>query len=272
MPVVVIQLDAYRRLVEATRAQIAVLAVGAFTRLGRVDDDALEIFVTSVVPRVIAGQLRLASLTEAYLASVAAEVLGGRPEPVGVAADLIEYAALRNGIPPQIVYTRPFVTARKALADGAPISQALADGAARLDATVHADLQLAERKSAFEVVQADDRITGFRRVLRPAASKSGSCGLCLAASSQRYKREDLLPIHNRCHCAVMPIFGSRDEALKINKERFAEADRLAREEGQRRGATRRQLANVRVREHGELGPVLTKRGDKFTGPGEALSG
>lgn len=269
---VVAQLDAYRRLSDETRARVAAAVTVAFTRLGRVDDEALETFVRIVVPQVLAGQLRLSALTDAYLAAVTAEVLGGPPVPVGVPADAIDYRQLRNGTPPEIVYTRPMITARKALKDGADIGQALQVGAARLDGTVQADLQLAERRAAHEVVRADDRISGFRRVLRPAASKSGSCGLCLAASSQRYGKEDLLPIHNRCHCAVMPIFGRRDEGLRVNQERYQEASRLARDEGQRGAATRRQLANVRVRDHGELGPVLTKRGDRFTGPGEAQAG
>jgi hypothetical protein len=270
--VVVLQLDAYRRLADDTRARVAAIVTAAFATLGRVDDEAVEIFVTTIVPRVLAGQLRLASLTDAYMASVAAEVLGGRPEPTGVPADALAYAVLRKGMPPEVVYTRPFITARKALSEGYSLAQALDIAGSRLEGTVQADLQLAERRAAFEVVQADDRITGFRRVIRPAASKSGSCGLCLAASSQRYSRDTLLPIHNRCHCAVMPIFGGRDEALKINKERFAEASRLAKDAGTENTKARGRLTEVRVREHGELGPILTKRGDKFTGPGEALSG
>ena len=55
----------------------------------------------------------------------------------------------------------------------------------------------------------------------------------------------------------------QDEALY---SAYREAAKLAREDGN--GTARGKLAAVRLREHGELGPMLTKRGDRFTGPSD----
>lgn len=260
----VIQLDSYRAAADATRARVLAAVLAAFGGTS-VDDAAVDAFLDRVVPLVVAGQLRLGALTDAYLAQVAAVTLGGAPEVLGVGEDTLSYAAMR-GVPPEVVYARPWITARAKLAAGAPFDTAMAEASSRLDVTVQNDLQLAERHAARAVVLADDRITGFRRAIRPGASKSGTCGLCLAASTQRYGKEDLLPIHGRCHCVVMPIFGGKDPAREINLQRYREAAKLAREDGN--GTARGKLAAVRLREHGELGPMLTKRGDRFTGPSD----
>jgi hypothetical protein len=73
-----------------------------------------------------------------------------------------------------------------------------------------------------------------------------------------------MPIHERCHCGVLPIVGGKDPGRNLNEDEFkhiyGEAGSTARED----------LAKVRVEvhEHGELGPVLRKKGDNFRGPSD----
>jgi hypothetical protein len=79
------------------------------------------------------------------------------------------------------------------------------------------------------------------------------------ASTQRYHKGDLLPIHPGCDCGEMPLYGTDDPGQIINQQRldatheavearFGEFDRSAREIDYR---------NIMVADHGEMGPVLT---------------
>lgn len=52
----------------------------------------------------------------------------------------------------------------------------------------------------------DKKLSGFRRVVHPELSKSGSCGLCVVASTMRYTKRDLMPIHANCKCEVAEIY------------------------------------------------------------------
>lgn len=44
----------------------------------------------------------------------------------------------------------------------------------------------------------------YMRVPHPEASKSGTCGLCWAASMRLYSTSHLMPLHAHCHCSVVP--------------------------------------------------------------------
>jgi hypothetical protein len=51
------------------------------------------------------------------------------------------------------------------------------------------NMTLAQRgrvPAAFERLEADLRVTGYRRVVHPELSRTGTCGLCIVASDQVY--------------------------------------------------------------------------------------
>lgn len=104
------------------------------------------------------------------------------------------------------------------------------------------------------------KVLGWRRVIRPELSKTGTCGLCFVASFRMYSRKNLNAIHARCNCVVLPATAVFDPGRGMNE---ADLKRVYRAAG---GSTRAgDLLNTRVsiREHGELGQVLTynpKRG------------
>lgn len=127
------------------------------------------------------------------------------------------------------------------------------------------DVQVAERDEAQHLYESRTEITGYRRVIHPEMSASGTCGLCIAASSRFYHRGDLLDIHDRDHCTTMGVTADFDPGLRIN------ADDLKKLYAAAGGNTAEVLANTRIRtvEHGELGPVLIKRGDHFRTAKEA---
>lgn len=138
----------------------------------------------------------------------------------------------------------------------------------RIGAAAHTDVTLAVR-AQYERALKDGRTVradGWRRILRPELSQSGPCGLCVVAADRIYRRGDLLPIHDRCVCEVLPIMGDLDPGLFLNQDDLAAVYAAAGSTGggKREGGA---LKNIRVAltEHGELGPVLTRADQHFRG-------
>jgi hypothetical protein len=79
----------------------------------------------------------------------------------------------------------------------------------------------------------------------------------------------LLPIHPGCDCGEQPIYGTEDPGQIIN-EQLLEATHDAIETrfgfSERSGRGELDYRLIEVREHGELGPLLTVRGQHFDGP------
>jgi hypothetical protein len=80
-------------------------------------DADIERFVAAVVPVVTGGQVRIAALTDAYLATVETAVLGDVARPVGVPRSLVTDEVMR-GVPASDVYGRSGPTVWTALANG----------------------------------------------------------------------------------------------------------------------------------------------------------
>lgn len=239
------------------------MVLAAWRTLPDYNRGSIDAFLGRVLPAVYAGQGTTASVTSTYIAAVISAELGEvvAPVPPGDVRTL-------RGVPAEEVYTRPFVEVWTALKKGQSFDGAVSVGADRLSRLVEDDLSLAHRRAALVSISSDDRVTGFRRVVRPEMSRSGSCGLCGAASTQIYRTDQLLPIHTRCNCDVMPILdtgsGTRDPGARLND---ADLESLYREAESTNG---RELKKVRfaIHEHGELGPVLREAGDDFTGPSD----
>lgn len=60
-------------------------------------------------------------------------------------------------------------------------------------------------------------VTGWRRVIHPELSEGGTCGLCVAATTRVYTTGNLQPIHEGCHCTVLPIVGDDDPGDALNR-------------------------------------------------------
>lgn len=258
---------AYR---DAIRDKVQTTTDAAWNGLGSWNDSDVETFASRVVPVVEAGQMQTAAITDVYLSSTLTE-MGLDSAPVGM--DAAEVTALRP-VPPGEVYRRPFVDTWTSLKNGAEFQVALNVGASRLKGLVEDDLSLAHRHAVVASLSGrPDIVTGYRRVIRPE-SKTGTCGLCVAAASQRYSTEHLLPIHTHCHCDVLPILkfpGSRstvDPGAKFNDEDilalYEKGSSLSSASGAS-GTAAADLKEVRFRvdEHGELGPTLSRAGDNF---------
>ncbi|MET9816523.1 hypothetical protein [Streptomyces sp. NPDC006355] len=241
------------------RERLLAFVLDAFASLGSYRDaDAAE-YVEHVLPVVLGAQQQIGALTDAYLANVVADMFGGAAAPVGVQLD----EALR-GTPPAEVYARPFATVWTALGEGRNLTEAVGLGRNRLRSIADTDLQLARTHAARQAMRRS-RAKFYRRRL----SGSRNCALCVLASTQRYRVENLMPIHPGCHCKPVPIPGDRDPGQIIDEQLLEEAhDAIARDIGQSdRGGRAPDYRDVIItREHGEIGPLLAVRRYEFTGP------
>jgi hypothetical protein len=175
-------------------------------------------------------------------------------------------AALRNGATDVEVYRRPFVEVYTALSQNKLVSEAIKMGAERISSIASTDVQLARRNAGFQARGRNSRIVGYARTL----TGTENCALCYVASTQRYTRGELLPIHPGCDCGEMPIYGNQDPGQVINEIRLeAVHDAVETRFGiTDRGAREPDFRKIAIREHGELGPLLTIEDQHFTGPSD----
>lgn len=222
-------------------------------------------FATTAAAAVAASQVTMARLTAVYLADMLTRETGRTVAPATIPASAITTAEVRGVESAAEVYGRPFVTVWTALSEGKPLEQAIAMGEKRAQDLAATDLQLAKTHTAKRVMAREPSIVGYRRVL----TNVRACGLCVVASTQRYHRDDLMPIHPGCDCGVAPIIGTRDPGHVIDEQRLKQAhDAIAARFGEdapnARDIDYRQVLVTHT--HGEIGPVLAVRGQHFTGP------
>lgn len=224
------------------------------------DHDEIGRLATRAGQLVRASAQATASRSDAYMTRVFTEMLGGSPTPAGA---LRIVAPLRNGVSRwETAYGRIADTVRLELSRGKPVDDAVKIGFDRADAMVRTDLSLARRAQWKQSITANPNANGYRRVIHPEMSKTGTCGLCIAAADRWYSRESLLPLHDRCKCSVLPITTALDPGRTLNDADLADVYASAD------STKAADLKRVRyaVHEHGELGPVLTNARHHWRGP------
>lgn len=316
-------LRTYNRLRLLTGEQIGRL----WDRYGGLDDPSLEQFVARAVPTMEGAEAATARLATGYISTLRLDELGDSRVPSLNLRDLIGKSL--RGVDPREVYARPTVAARTAISTGHTFDEAMRFGRDRAVELAQSDVMLTQRATVARLGESDKRVVGYRRTLT-----GESCILCATASTQRYTRGSLAPIHTHCDCGWAEIYGDSDpgrvindqlltqlresgaggdlsytSAIRRSKKSATTAQRradearaeLATENDPERRArlrdratswerrrdaatddvaqTQRRLAEFRaqrgpiptgvtVHEHGELGPVLTREGDHFTGPAD----
>lgn len=247
--------------------------------LGSWREGDLGTWLSQVLPIVEGSTLAMATLTDGYLAALTTDMA----VTAGIAAAAPAVTPLRPVYPrptPAVeVYRRPFVTTWTSLSKDRPVTAAIEAGRARAVELVTTDLQLARRDATHNRLQVDTRVVGYRRVL----TGSKSCAMCVLAARQRYRKDRLMPIHPGCSCGVSPIVGTEDPGQNINVQRARDpaaletgdledvqgADALHEAIAAQFGAGRVNTRGINYRdlvvehEHGELGPVMARRGDNF---------
>jgi hypothetical protein len=254
----------YQQAMSEVRDRVTAAVEASWLALSSWRDEDIAAFVRAVLPVVLGGQQAMAGLVSAYLADSRSAALGLPPRPVGVRLDRVTGAAARNGTSPDVVYRRAGEQVWRDLGAGKPLDEAVDHGMKRAVKAAQTDLQRTKTLAAREVLGSDADAVGFRRVLVGAEN----CALCVVASSQRYHKAKLLPIHPGCDCGVAPMFGP-DLGQVIDEETLAAAHEAIMatfgvSDAAARNPDYRKL--ILVREHGELGPTLTVRSHRFTGP------
>lgn len=255
-----------RELRVAVRDRLVEFATSLWGGMGSWRSSDVERFVEVIVPRVRAGQITVARLTDTYLAQMTGAA------PVG----LVDLDALRGGAPLTDVYTRPATELWGRLAQGQDFPAALAAATTRLASLVATDMQLAGREQARHSLRSSRLVDAYRRV--PGGAHP--CALCLIASTQRYWKSDLMPIHPGCSCGVEPLGKGEHRAQVIDRRLLEQVheevgrvagriDLGARDIGLDTDNPLPQYWHlVAVRMHGEYGPTLTWRSHVFTGAGD----
>lgn len=201
-----------------------------------------------------------AGLASQYLAMTTATMTGA-PVPVPNLPPLPG----RRVTDPFKVYNRPGKLYARQIAKGVPPIEAFEQAMRLTELLVDTDVRLSQRQMWDQVLRylaPQLGITHYRRIVRPELSRTGTCGLCIVASDNTYKVRDLMPLHDRCKCVVLPIIGDNDPGSSLNNLELGD---VYAESVTSHGW---DLKNVRYRveEHGEKGPVLVLADHAFTGP------
>jgi hypothetical protein len=273
--------DGYNRLNTRLVRGAGSVAGEVFRQLGSWRDEDFTRYANVVKPQIDGLKLQAANLQAAYYQQVAL-ANGEDFTNVAVRSTQLTDEVLRNGPSFDEVYRRPFVDVYRALASNELVSTAIQRGVARASSLAETDVQLASRIAGLRQREANNNIVGYRRVLTGAEN----CALCAIASTQRYTRNNLKPIHPGCDCGEEPIYGDFDPGQVIDQtglDSIHEAlqTQLGVSDAQARDASigkfvqyddNTRLADfteiIATREHGEYGPTLTWRDQAFTGPND----
>jgi hypothetical protein len=235
----------------------------AWTGLGSYRDADLARFQRTTLPVIIAGQRQIASLTATYLEQLYRDIADDQPR-VNLDFDTVTGRALRD-VDPEEVYARPFHDVWTALSQGEPIDVATERGANRLEIITKTDMQLARTHTVREVADQQPAVEYTVRELQGEYD----CALCMIASTQRYHKKDLAPIHPGCDCLVKTVKANYDPGQIIDEDRLEkihDAVEAALGTFDRGGRAVDYRKIIIARNHGEIGPVLGYRGQRFTGP------
>jgi hypothetical protein len=241
------------------------------------DDKAVARMSAQVGILVGASQRLAATSTNSYLSRAASQMTDRTFRPTST-PDLTD---LRTGVAPADVYERLARQYRYELSPAylhppAPLPErlnktpeaVLDDVVDRAEVMVDLDVTRAVQVQSQWWMDHQDGVTGYRRVLHPELSQTGACGLCIAASDRVYKKSDLMPIHARCHCETLPIIRGQDPAGVLND---LDLKRLYKDAGNTTDQRALKKQRYSVNEHGELGPVLTAKGDAFRSPADVAA-
>lgn len=242
-------LDAKERLQKVIAAAVATL----WRQLPHYDRANIDQWLSTVLPLTAAANRQVVALTQAY----AARATGQQP-PALDAARII--AGIRNGATPEQVYQRPFVTVWSELKQGIAFEQAVKLGQDRAATIAETDAQLSFTHTLANL----GSVRGYERATFERIPNSDACDLCQAASGQSYYTGDLLPMHGNCRCAVA-FAGYSDGG-----SRGSSAGRVGDEFTADTGPDGSPVT-VAVRDHGELGPVLTNAAQHWLTESEALA-
>lgn len=130
---------------------------------------------------------------------------------------------IRNGADPVDTYSQPARARAWTIEQDRSATDADQVARARLRELVATDAALAAQRVEYAFVAATSSVVGWRRVPDPKA-----CLLCLSASQQVYRSQNLRGIHEHCKCGTAPVtrqFDPRRAVAGLVAAQFAAAGR-----------------------------------------------
>ena len=241
------------------------IAANSFRNLGSWRDSDVQRYISGLMPALDGIKRQSASLTTSYYRAIAQNQDREFTVPA-IAQTALTTEALRRGVGAEIVYQRPFVDLWTAIKKGAQLKDAIEAGAIRARSLASTEVQLAKRNVGLFSRNANSNIVGYIRTL----TGTENCALCFVASTQRYTRGELMPIHPGCDCGELPLYGNQDPGQVIDEERLTAVHEAVEARFGFSDASGREIdyRAITIHEHGELGPILTVKGQHFTGPND----
>ena len=253
--------DAYHKLTGMHLDGAGQVAKNQFLKLGSWRDEDIQRYTEAIIPEMDNAKRIMANYTSSYYGKIGG-LDGNKLKKLSVPATNLVTENLRNGTTAEMVWERPFKEMWTSLKKGNTFTDALNAGAARANSIARTEMQLAKREAGLYVRNGNSNIVGYLRTL----SGAENCGLCYLASTQRYSRGDLLPIHPGCDCGETPIFGNTDVGQVIDQETLNATHEAVAERFGKFDAGGREIdyRKITIHDHGELGPYLGVKGQKFT--------
>lgn len=219
-------------------------------------------FVEAIFPFFEAGLAQVGELTDWYVMTQA-QVLGYEvPAKYRLPSSSIARHRATSEAYSDLL-RRPAKTVYAELSKGQAYALAVEAGRRRLQSIVTTEMQVAKRNHVRARYREISGLRYYRRVL----TGRENCALCAIASTQLYRRGDLLPIHPGCDCGV-EMLGRNEEFDTSASSEFLESVHMLVEqdlgEMDRSGRLIDYRKLITTYEHGELGPTLAYRGHKHT--------
>lgn len=241
----------------AIRASLVQQLFTMWYSLAEYSTQTLSEFLEVAIPLILASREASSDATMAYMA-LQLELAG-----LGVGASSPLDLDIRNGVSLEEEYSRPHKVVWTKLSQGIDFDFARDMGAERLRQLAETDIQLSHTHTSRTILAERNDIVGFRRV----PTGDYTCALCLIASTQRYNKLDLMPIHPGCDCRVAPIVSDEPVAQVLDRD-LLESIHLAVEnmfgESDRSGRNIDYRKLLVVNNHSEMGPLLGRAKDHFT--------
>lgn len=255
----------FTTLFSSLRASVVQQLYAIWYGLDSYRDGSIPAWLDMSLPLVKASQETSAVATTSYI-KLQLEVMGIDDSKVEIPPLTdVTGAVLRKGVPPEEVYSRPFKDVWGAISKGKDVAEAIKDGADRIRQLVETDIQLAHTHTSRHIFSSNKDVVGFRRV----PQGTFTCALCLLASTQRYNKLDLMPIHPGCDCRVAPIVAGEKSGRLLDPELLERIHEAVEERYP--GYSDRSARAIDYRkillgeeEHGEYGPTLVAKGHLFT--------
>lgn len=242
-----------------TRRRISREAERLIRRAWVLADGNESAFVAEAVAVADASRSAVVAEVDAYLATYLTS------QGAATTAKGLDPTSYRRPVDPEVQWGRPFTQMRVGMDRGMEFPQAFQYGGHIASTMLATDLQIANAGASRDWMVNEPRVAAYARVLGSGGASGKNCGLCVAASTQRYWKGDLMPIHDHCTCEVKPLLEGQAKGRVIASDNLDEVHaRLSEFDGQY--ASRNDLGRVRidagelprpaVAPHSEVGPYL----------------